>query len=82
MDRELGDWQSQTPATPNTPVHTLLFWLYRKQRPERTCDSQVGGLALLHLLALAAGGRLLAAERACDAHEQAAVAQEEAADIH
>lgn len=44
--------------------------------------SQVGGLALLHLLALAAGGGFLAAQRARDAHQQAAVAQEEAADVH
>ena len=43
--------------------------------------SQVGGLPLLHLLALAAGGRLLAAQLAGDAHEQAALAQEEAADV-
>lgn len=65
-----------------TPPRTLIFWFYRGKRREGTRNSQVGGLALLHVLALAAGGRLLAAERARDAHEQAAVAQEEAADVH
>ena len=50
--------------------------------PRSKVHSQVGGLALLHLLALAAGGRLLAAELARDTHEQATLAQEVAADVH
>ena len=44
--------------------------------------SQVGSLALLYFFALATGGCFLAAERACDAHQQPAVTQEEAADVH
>lgn len=45
-------------------------------------NSQVGGLALLNFFALATGGCFLAAERAGDAHQQAAVTQEETADVH
>lgn len=44
--------------------------------------SQVGSLALFHFFALATGGCFLAAECARDAHQQAAVTQEEAADVH
>lgn len=51
-------------------------------RAETECDSQVGGFALLHLLALAAGGSFFAAQCPRDAHEQSAVTQEEAADVH
>lgn len=43
---------------------------------------QVGSLALLHVFALAAGGCFLAAECARDAHQQAAMTQEKAADVH
>lgn len=44
--------------------------------------SQIGGLPLLDFFALAAGGCFFAAQGARDAHEQAAVTQEEAADVH
>lgn len=44
--------------------------------------SQIGGFALLDVFAFAAGGGFLAAQRTRDAHQQAAVAQEEAADVH
>jgi len=51
-------------------------------RGRNVTDSQVGGLALLDVFALAARGALLAAQRARDAHQQAAATQEEAADVH
>lgn len=44
--------------------------------------SQVCSLALLQLFALSACGRLFTAEFAGDAHEQTALAQKEAADVH
>lgn len=44
--------------------------------------SQIGSLPFLHLFALATGGRLLAAQLAGDAHKQATLAQEEAADVY
>lgn len=45
-------------------------------------DSQVGCLALLQLFSFAARGGLLTAKLPGDTHEQAALAQEEAADVH
>lgn len=44
--------------------------------------SQIGSLAFLHLFALATGGSLLAAQFAGDAHEQATLTKEKAADVH
>lgn len=45
-------------------------------------NSQIGCFALLQVFALAAGRGVLAAELARDAHEQAALTEEEAADVH
>lgn len=44
--------------------------------------SQIGGLAFLHLFALATGSGLLAAQLAGDTHEQTTLAQEETTDVH
>src|SRR4029434_11264432 len=64
---------------PHTHTHTHTDTNTHTQ--SRVCSSHEGGLALLDVLALAAGARL-AAEVDGDAHEQTAAVQEVAGDIH
>lgn len=51
-------------------------------RGEGWSYSQVGRLPLLDVLAFSAGGGFLAAQLPGDAHEQATLPEEEAADVH